>query len=147
MPTTRKTPFRPRQRTEISQAYNDGIVTIYASTDSAGSGLLPVPSLTEKVRLAFQERKLGIKRYYDAKQNQIELKRVIRVQKPGELEINSQDVADVNATRLYRIDLVQAVPDVYPPSLDLSLTLYEQRAPIRPVPPFDQADGGEEVNG
>lgn len=125
MPTQRKTPFRPRERAEISQAYNDGVVTIYTVTDEAGSGYLPVPSLTELVTLPYQERKLGVKRYYEAKQNQIQAERVIRVQKPP-VEINNQDVAQTESGKMYRIDLIQFAADVYPPSLDLTLKAYEQ---------------------
>lgn len=127
MPTTRKTPFRPREKAEISQAYNDGVVTIYTETDGAASGYLPAPSLTAAVTLAYQERKLGIKRYYDAKQNQIHAERVIRVPRSS-VSITNQEIAETEDGKKYRIDLVQAVPDVWPPSLDLTLTEFAQGA-------------------
>lgn len=127
MPTTRKTPFRPREKAEISQAYNDGVVTIYTETDGAAEGHLPVPSLTAAVTLAYQERKLGIRRYYDAKQNQIHAERVIRVPRSS-VSITNQEIAETEDGKKYRIDLVQAVPDVWPPSLDLTLTEFAQGA-------------------
>lgn len=127
MPTTRKTPFRPREKAEISQAYNDGVVTIYTETDGASVGYLPAPSLTAAVTLAYQERKLGIKRYYDAKQNQIHAERVIRVPRSS-VSITNQEIAETEDGKKYRIDLVQAVPDVWPPSLDLTLTEFTQGA-------------------
>lgn len=127
MPTTRKTPFRPREKAEISQAYNDGVVTIYTETDGAAEGYLPAPSLTAAVTLAYQERKLGIKRYYDAKQNQIHAERVIRVPRSS-VSITNQEIAETEDGKKYRIDLVQAVPDVWPPSLDLTLTEFTQGA-------------------
>ncbi len=133
MPSKRATPFRPRSRAEISQAYNDGIVTVYNVTDGAVGGLKPQPVLTEKLKLCYQERKLGIKRFFDAKQNQIHAERVIRVQK-APTPINNQDAAQTEDGKYYRIDLVQAVPDVYPPSLDLTLAAYEQNAPAEPEP-------------
>lgn len=120
-----KAPFRPG--TEVSQRYNDGLVTIYAETDGATNGHLPAPSLTPVVTLAYQERKLGIKRYYDARQNQIHVERVIRVQR-STVSITNQEIAETEDGKKYRIDLIQAVPDVYPPSVDLTLTVYEQDA-------------------
>ncbi len=146
MSIQRQKPFRPRSSSEISQGYNDGIVTIFYQRDGAASGYLPSPSLTAVVKLAYQERKLGIKRYYDAKQNQINVERVIRVPMPPE-EITSQDVAVTETGTLYRIDLIQMVKDVYPPSLDLTLALYAQGVanqlnPI-PLPPINEGGGSD----
>ena len=143
MPTTRKTPFRPRTDEKITQAYNDGVVTIYTVTDGAASGYLPAPSLTEAVTLAYQERKLGIKRYYDAKQNQIHAERVIRVPR-SPVSIDNQNVAKTEDGAYHRIDLVQIVPDVFPPSLDLTLTVYTQNAP---APSEDRAEEGGGTDG
>lgn len=137
MPPQRKAPFRPRQNAEVSQAYNDGVVTVYDVTDQAVFGFVPSPALWVKATLPYQERRLGFKRYYDARQNQIKLERVIRVPKPAgtfenhlqvqqTVEITSQDAARTEDGRTYRIDMVQSVPDVFPPSLDLTLAAYEQ---------------------
>lgn len=144
MSIQRQKPFRPRSSSEISQGYNDGIVTIFYQRDGAASGYLPIPSLTAVVKLAYQERKLGIKRYYEAKQNQIHVERVIRIQNPP-VTINNQMVTETEDGTLYRIDLVQTVPDVYPPSLDLTLVLYTQGSfnpgPLPPPTPVDEGGG------
>lgn len=144
---TRKAPFRPRQRAEISQAYNDGVVTIYSVSDGAASGYLPQPEYTELVKLCYQERKLGVKRYYEAKQNQIHVERVIRVPTQP-FPITNQNVAETENGKRYRIDLVQVAPDVYPPSVDLTLVDYDQGAihfvppgPLDPVGPESQSEG------
>lgn len=121
----RKAPLRPRQNAQVSQCYNDGVVTIYDVRDEAVFGFLPSPVYQVKTTLAYQERKLGIKRYYDARQNQVRVERVIRVPRPL-APITSQDVAVTEDGQRYRIDLVQSVPDVYPPSLDLTLAVFEQ---------------------
>lgn len=156
MPVTRKTPFRPRTDEKITQAYNDGVVTVYTVTDdNAGTGYAPKAVTTELITLAYQERKLGISRYYDAKQNQTEVQRVIRVQKPAQ-PITNQDVARTEDGVFYRIDLVQALPGVYPPSLDLTLVLFTQgvpetEEPEEPAEPTDPTDpetpAEEEVSG
>lgn len=141
MSTQRRTPFRPRQRDEITQTFNDGIVTIYTVTDGAASGYLPEPVLTEMVRLCYQERKLGIKRYYSAKQNMIHAERVIRVPRSDHFTINNQQIAETEDGNKHRIDLVQIVPDVYPPCQDITLVdYYQDEFEPQPVPPVPVND-------
>ena len=117
-----KTPYRPSN--EVTQSYNSGVVTVYAVTDSARPGYQPVEQLTEKIKLRYEEQRLGIQRYYNAMQNQIQVERVIRV--PRAEQITSQDVAETEDGRRYRIDLVQTVDGVWPPSQDLTLVKYQQ---------------------
>ena len=141
MPVQRRTPFRPRQRDEITQNFNDGLVTIYTVMDGAASGYMPEPDLTELVTLCYQERKLGIKRYYSAKQNMIHAERVIRVPRSSAFVIDNQCIAETEDGKKHRIDLVQIVPDAYPPSQDLTLVDYLQNEPeIQPVPPVPTVD-------
>ena len=127
MPSQRNKPFRPRKEAPVTQCYNDGVVTIYVTADSAAAGRLPVVTRTSLGTIPYQERRLGLRRYYEAKQNQIHAERVIRVPSPA-FGINNLDEAMTEDNKLYRIDLVQAVPDVYPPSLDLTLTSWESGA-------------------
>lgn len=114
-------PYRPAN--EVTQDYNDGIVTIYAVTDSAQPGYQPKPTLTKKYTLRYDEQRVGIQRYYEAMQNQVQVERVLRVPRA---KITNQDIAETEDGMKYRIDLVQTVDLVYPPSLDLTLTRYEQ---------------------
>lgn len=113
-----KAPYRPKG--EITQNYNDGLVTIYAVTDSAQPGRLPMEKLECKAVLRYEERRLGIQRYYAGKQVQVEVERVVRT--PRLRRVSSQDVAVTEDGAKYRIDLVQLVTDVHPPSMDLTLT-------------------------
>ena len=119
---TWKAPYRPSN--EVTQGYNSGVVTVYAVTGSARPGYQPVEQLTEKIKLRYEEQRLGIQRYYNAMQNQIQVERVIRV--PRAEQITSQDVAETEDGRRYRIDLVQTVDGVWPPSQDLTLVKYQQ---------------------
>ena len=145
MSAQRRTPFRPRQRAEITQNFNDGVVTIYVVMDGAASGYMPEPTLTELVTLCYQERKLGIKRYYSAKQNMIHAERVIRVPRSSAFAIDNQCIAETEDGKKHRIDLVQIVPDVYPPCQDLTLVDYLQNEfepqPVPPVPTEDPIEG------
>ncbi len=133
-----KSPFRPSA--DVAQTYGDGVVKIYAVSDGAAAGRLPAPVLTQKARLDYEELKLGVQRYYQAKQNQIHVERVIRVPR-SPIEITNQDEAITEDGRRYRIDLIQPAKGVWPSSLDLTLTAYTQRqggntepAPEPPAP-------------
>ncbi|MDD3394178.1 MAG: hypothetical protein PHG19_06010 [Anaerotignum sp.] len=117
-----KAPNRPKH--EVTQAYNDGVVAVYKTTDIAQPGYKPKQSLGLLVNLRFEEQRLGINRLYKSRQRQVEIDRVIRVQRAK--EISSQDVAVIEGKQ-YRIDTVQIVKDIYPPSLDLALVKIEQK--------------------
>lgn len=116
-------PNRPNHM--ISSSFNDGIVNIFKVEDIAESGRKPIKRLIPVISLRYEERKLGIQRYYSGKQNQVNISRVIRVPEPPE-EITNQEVAVTETGAQYRIDLVQSVRDSYPPSYDLTLVKISQ---------------------
>lgn len=130
---TRQLPFRPGN--EISQSFNSGLARIYAVTDTAQPGYRPKATPTLTVKVPFENIKLGIQRYYEAKQNQVEIERVIRVPNPGpQYPISNQNIVQLNewileegeSPKQYRIELVQMAEGIYPPSLDLTLSRIEQ---------------------
>lgn len=121
-----KAPNRPDK--QISQTFNDGIVTVYAVRDKAEPGHRPDRELVKKTTLRFAERRLGVQRYYSGKQNQIEISQIIRVQKRK--EISNQDIAIIEGVQ-YRIDMVQHAFNVYPACMDLTLTTIEQKYKIK----------------
>lgn len=118
-----KAPNRPSH--EITQGYGDGVVTVYAVQNIAAPGLRPQEGLVKKITLRYEEQRLGIQRYYSGRQNQVEIQRVLRVPRAG--DVSTQDVAITQDGKQYRIDLVQAVTDVHPPSVDLTLAKIEQQ--------------------
>lgn len=118
----RKKPTRPDN--EISQCYNSGFLTVYSVENNAAPGNLPVENLKLKKTLRYEERRLGLNRLYLARQNGVEIVRVVRT--PYCPEVSTQDVAICENGRQYRIDTVQKVMWVYPPSMDLSLTRITQ---------------------
>ena len=120
----RKLPFRPDDR-QITQPYRDGVVRIYTVTDAAQPGYQPKPALTLAETLFYKERRVGLQRYYTSKQAQVQVERVIRTQlRPS---VNPQCVAVTEDGVQYGIDLVQQIADVYPASMDLTLTRIEQK--------------------
>lgn len=120
---TRKLPTRPDA--DITQTFNSGMVRIYSTSDSADVGHSPVVERTLKCRLRYEEQRLGINRLYLSRQAQAEIVRVIRVPKPQNISISSQDEAITEDGTCYRIDTVQAVQNCWPPALDLSLRAVE----------------------
>lgn len=117
-----KAPNRPNH--EVSQTYNDGIVRICDIANVSKPGNLPVEKLTARVKLHYAEQRMGVTRYYAAKQNQNQIERVIRV--PRIHGIHAQDVALTEDGEQYSIDMVQTADGVYPPSLDLTLAKVSQ---------------------
>lgn len=134
--TDRKTPFRGKN--DISQTFNDGIVTIFAISDGAEPGYMPKPAETMRCLLRYDERRLGIQRTYLARQTMSDVARVIRVPRPPpDLVPRAQDTAITEDGSRYRVDLVQSVPDSFPPSLDLTL------AALRTYAPDDNSGGAD----
>lgn len=120
-----KAPYRPRRDGKVTQNFEDGLASIYGVTDGAAPGYKPKPTLNKKVTLRYEERRLGIQRYYEAQQNQVQIERVIRV--PRFSAVSSQDVAVTEDGKQYRVDLVQIVTDVFPASMDLTLSRIDQK--------------------
>lgn len=123
-----KAPYRPRTDNGVTQNFGDGVVKIYTVTNSAQPGYQPVPALTLKCTLRYEEQRLGIQRYYSGRQNQVEIERVLRVPRYG--GITNQDVAVTEDGRQFRVDMVQNVTDVYPASLDITLAKIEQEIEV-----------------
>lgn len=132
-----KAPYRSKG--EITQGYNDGVVTVYAVTDAGPPGGLPVEKPVKKAVLRYEERRLGLQRYYQGKQNQVEVERVLRT--PRRKGVSSQDLAVTEDGQQYRIDLVQSAADVYPPSMDLTLVRIAQKYDVSKLD-----TGGEAVH-
>lgn len=93
--------------------FNDGIVSIY-DTDNDDE---IIRSSIKQFR--FGKRTLGVNRYYQARQNDIELALVIHIHK--NLNIHTQNAAVINKTR-YKIEQVQQLADTNPPVTVLSLS-------------------------
>lgn len=113
-----------RRGNEITQSFNDGIVTIYRVVDTSKPGYKPVPGLQKQYVLRYEERRLGIQRYYSGMQNQVQIERVVRC--PRNLEVSPQDVAVTEDGRQYAVHMVQAVTGVFPSSMDMTLNKLEQ---------------------
>lgn len=99
------------------QTFNDGIVSIVREEKTANAGMRPKAEDIPCWSLRFEERKVGITRYYEALRADIKIAMVVRVPK---LPITTQHIAVIGEQR-YRISQVQKVTDASRPCIDLSL--------------------------
>lgn len=131
----RQAPWRPDN--QISQTFNSGVCTVYIQRDGARPGFKPDPTLDRKGFLRYEEQRLGLNRYYAGRQVSVDVERVIRVpQGPTAQVPTPQDVVRTESGALYRVDFVQTVPGVWPPSLDLTLSRFVQKTAV-PQPPVE----------
>ncbi|BDF66583.1 hypothetical protein AAEU42_00055 [Pseudoflavonifractor phocaeensis] len=109
-------------RSEV-QTYNDGLVTICDVDNVGEAGFRPVKGLVKKCALRYQERTVGVTRFYAAKAAQARVDRVIRVPRCGVLK--TDQVAILGSGDQYIIVQVQYPAAVRPLSIDLSLRTVE----------------------
>lgn len=117
-----KVPFRPKS--SITNSFNDGLIKICEVKNISKPGYKPVAKLVKKVALRYEEKRVGIHRFYNAKQNQVKLEKIVRV--PRINDISNQDIVIDKNDKQYRIEQIQAVENSYPPALDISLIRVEQ---------------------
>lgn len=113
----RKLPFRPSN--EISQAFVDGIATFFRVTQKPDFWTAQPAVKAFIATLRYSERRLGLTRYYSAKEANVLVERVIRV--PKSVTIQPQDLVVTEDGHKYVVDIVQTVQDVFPPCYDVSL--------------------------
>jgi len=107
-----------------TQPLNDGVLEVYANDRADG-----VDNLTIKHGcLRYDERTVGINRYYKAKQENVEITRLLRVQRLR--DISTQDIAVTEVGEQYHIRRIVYPKDVVPPCCDLSLERVTQNYDI-----------------
>lgn len=123
----RKQPNRStNSNMSVSQRFTDGKIAVLCVENVAEPGYQPVIGKRLKGYLFFEEQRVGVQRFYQAKQAQQTVAKVIRVPKP-DFEINAFDIVQTLADgKTFRIDMVQIATDVFPKSLDLTLSVAEQ---------------------
>ena len=96
---------------EKAQTFNDGLCTIFRNS---------VGGLTKKVGpLRFDNRAVGVNRFYLAMQNNSQIDRVIRA--PRQPNVESNDIAVLHDGTQFTIKQIQMPPEIVPPVMDLSL--------------------------
>lgn len=112
-----------------TQTFNDGIVSIYSVEDIALPGNMPKEGLSLKEgNLRYDERTVGMGRYWTAMQAQARISLLLRVQRLR--NVSTQDIAIPNDGEQYRIVQIQYPEDIVPPVMDLSLERIEAKYEI-----------------
>lgn len=93
--------------------FNDGTVTIYDTDDND-----EIIKATGRAHM-YGNEKIGITRYYAARQDDIELDKVIHIHRS--IGVTTESAAVIDKTR-YKIEQVQQEPYSNPPSTILSLS-------------------------
>lgn len=109
-----------KQRT---QPFKDGVVKIYALGDISEPGNMPKEGLTLKETLRYDERTVGMSRFWTAMQAEAKIDSVLRV--PQRRNVSAQDIAIPNDGEQYKIIQIQYPKDVELPVMDLSLERLE----------------------
>lgn len=89
--------------------FDDGILTIYAVTNTAQPGQMPVEGLEKKEKYYYGFDTLGINRYYTALQAQQQIEAVVNV--PGWGDIAATDVCALDNGDQFRIVMRQPTLD------------------------------------
>lgn len=102
---------------KLFEVFNDGVCSIREIDDDGNAG-------RQKEALRFQERTVGIKRYYEAMTAKVQVDRLIRV--PYQRWMTTEYLAVIDG-EVYELKQVQTIPDTLPKTNDLSLHLAMQR--------------------
>lgn len=112
-----------KEKTKQFLNFNDGIVEIYRVDNGAKNGDRNVDVLKFRDRIRFKSHTVGIKRFYEAMQFEINITKAIIIPEPVK-KISTQDIAMIDGKR-YKIEQIQERRETFPPSLLLSLSYVE----------------------
>lgn len=91
--------------------YDDGILTVYRPTNTAGPGDKPQPGLTFIGRHYYGISSLGVTRYYAAMQAGQDVSAIVTV--PGWNDIITNDIVILDNGRQYWAEMVQPETDEF----------------------------------
>lgn len=101
----------------IFETFNDGYCRFHVIDEDGNAG-------AERAGIRFQERTVGVKRYYEAMTNKVQIDRLIRI--PWQPWMTTEYLAVIEG-QVYEIKQVQIIPDTNPKCNDVSLHLTRQR--------------------
>lgn len=99
------------------EAFADGICSFREIDEDGNAGI-------EKAHIRYQERTVGVKRYYEAMTNKVQVDMLIRV--PWQAWLTTEYLAVING-QVYEIKQVQTIADSLPKTNDVSLHYTRQR--------------------
>lgn len=116
-----------------TQTFNDGVLNIYRIDNTAAPGEMPNETPTIKYQgIRYDNRTVGMSRFWQAKQEDVRIERLVRC--PRLSDVHALDIIQTETGDQYNIEQIQYPRDVYPPSMDLSLSVVNVRADLNPAP-------------
>lgn len=112
-----------RRKNDIP-TFNDGVARICEVRDSASDGDKPKQELHRKLTLRYEERTVGIKRFWTAQEHDAIITRLLRC--PKETSVSTQDVLADHDGKQYKIIQIQYPEGMPIPVMDLSLERIEK---------------------
>lgn len=106
------------------QTFNDGTLKICEVVNSATPGNKPIKNLKEKATLRYEERTVGITRFYAAMQNKVKISLLVRC--PLLMKIDTEDIA-VIGKEMFEVKQIQHLRDTEIPVMDLTLQKIGER--------------------
>jgi hypothetical protein len=115
----------------LSQPFNDGVLTVYTVGNIAAPGNMPKDGLAPKFssKIPYEERTVGVTRFYAAKQEQSTVNQVLRIPRINGMS-QADKVVPIDGEQ-YDIVQIQFINDIEPPSMDLSLQLRSVKYDIK----------------
>lgn len=108
-----------------TQAFNDGVAKFYSVGNIAQPGNMPKDGIALRLNnpLPYEERTVGMSRFWTAKQEQTKIERLLRFPKVN--NVRREDIVIPIDGEQYRIVQVQYPPNMEPLCMDLSLERLE----------------------
>lgn len=108
-----------------AQTFNDGVANIYSVENIAPPGSMPQEKLNLKFeRIRYEERTVGVQRYWTAMQAQARVDMVIRIHRISGISLHDV-VAPIDGHQYKIVQIQRPKDDVDIPVIDLSLQRLE----------------------
>lgn len=127
---------------QIDEHFDDGVLKVYETKDISGAGEYENLQTTLKhAGIRYQIRTVGYNRFVQNKQIDVSIAKLVRVQRIP-LDRSVFSVVEMEDGTQYKIEQIQEIVDVYPPCMDLSLSVVKQRVAYEPeeVPEVPEDD-------
>lgn len=120
--------MKPRVQT-VDQQYDDGFLKVYGTKDVSDPGEFEsIQTVVKHSRICYQDRTVGYSRFMQGRQIDMEIDRLLRIQRVSDIHVF--DVIETEDGEQFQVEQIQVPTQVYPASLDLSLSVVKQRVEV-----------------
>ena len=124
--------MRRKRKQTTPSPLRDGLLKVYAVKDVSEPGEMPEQGLELKYELKYDERMVGLNRFWTAMQHSARISFVVRCHRID--DVTNHDVVVLRDGKQYDIAQIQHPPDIWPKVMDLSLVRRADAYDIAEVP-------------